>query len=157
MRHAKSSWANSSLDDFDRPLNDRGIQDAPRMGKWIQEKELTPDLILSSTANRAKSTAEMVAESSAYQSEIRFHDYLYHGSPRDYFRALKVLSVTIDRCMVIGHNPGLENLVEHLTGEFETMPTAAIANVSLPITDWEDIDQADGQLLDIWRPKEIDD
>ena len=156
MRHAKSSWATPGLDDFDRPLNDRGQRDAPRMGEYIKDQGVVPDVIISSTANRAKSTAEIVAESCGYENEVRFHDHLYHGAPRDYFRSVGPLPAAIDCCMVVGHNPGLEQLVEKLTDCYETMPTAAIAIVDCPFEDWALLEvEGPFKLRDVWRPKEI--
>jgi phosphohistidine phosphatase len=156
MRHAKSSWADSSLSDFERPLNERGQRDAPRMGQWLIEHELVPQLIISSPANRAKTTAEIVAQNADYGGDIQFREQLYHGTPRDYVSVLKLVSATNEVVMVVGHNPGLENLVERLTGDFERMPTSAIAQIKCQLTDWNTI-AANGsnELVDVWRPKEI--
>ncbi len=156
MRHAKSSWAHPELADFDRPLNDRGMRDAPRMGAHLEEQGLAPDVIISSTANRAKSTAEIVAEHCGYEGEIRFHKHLYHGMPRDYFRSIGPLSASMKCCLVVGHNPGLEQLVENLTDYYETMPTAAIAIVECAIEDWALLEvEGPFKLREVWRPKEI--
>ena len=156
MRPAKSSWAEPGLQDFDRPLNDRGRRDAPRMGTWLKDQGLTPDVIISSTANRAKTTAEIVAEHSDYDRNIRFHEHLYHGAPRDYFRSTGPLSTTLQCCLLVGHNPGLEQLVENLTDCYETMPTAAVAVVECPIEDWALLEvERPFKLRDVWRPKEI--
>jgi phosphohistidine phosphatase len=157
LRHAKSSWANPILADFDRPLKKRGKRDAPRMGRFIRQQDLVPDLILSSPALRARQTAQAVVEESGYQGEIELVPDFYPGDPISHFDAL--LSAP-DQChvvMIVGHNPGLEELLGVLTGESARMPTAALAQVSLPIDHWADLDDEPvGALINFWRVKELD-
>ena len=156
LRHAKSSWKNSSLADPDRPLNQRGKRDAPRIGQLLRDEDLTPDLILCSTARRARDTAEALAETSGYEGEIEFRPEFYMGDPEAYLRALRGLSDDYQCVMVVGHNPGLEELVETLSGEAETMPTGALAQVSLPIQRWRQLaDETKVKLINVWRPKEL--
>ncbi|MDX1437165.1 MAG: histidine phosphatase family protein [Anaerolineales bacterium] len=156
LRHAKSSWDKPALADHDRPLNKRGRRDAPRMGELVRQQDLLPDMILSSTAKRAKKTAELVAEGAGYTDPIFLTSDFYHATPEDYISVLQTLSPVIDSAMVVGHNPGLEDLVEDLTGAFERMPTAALALVTLPIADWSALNLGtEGELKEIWRPKEI--
>jgi phosphohistidine phosphatase len=154
LRHAKSSWKNAGLADHDRPLNKRGQRDAPRVGRRLRDENLTPDLILSSTAKRALDTAEAVAEASGYEGEIESRPDLYMADPEAYLRALRGLSDDFQCVMVIGHNPGLEELLEALTGEAAAMPTAALAHVELPLKRWQDLnDETEGRLVNVWRPK----
>lgn len=156
LRHAKSSWKDDTLPDHDRPLNKRGKQDAPRMGKLLQEKGLVPDLIISSTAKRARKTAEMVAEESGYEGEIQLERDLYAFEPTAYLEELAQIEDHFQTILIVGHNPGLEELVEQLTGEFARLPTAALAQVSLPVESWSDLDEeTQGQLSNLWRPKEL--
>lgn len=156
LRHAKSSWKDDSLPDHDRPLNKRGKQDAPRMGKLLQEKGLVPDLIISSTARRARKTAELVAEESGYEGEIQLERDLYAFEPAAYMEELAQIEDHYQIVMIVGHNPGLEELVEQLTGEFARLPTAALAQVNLPVSSWSDLDEeTKGMLANLWRPKEI--
>jgi len=156
LRHAKSSWKRRDRPDHDRPLNKRGQRDAPRVGRRLRDEDLTPDLILASTAKRAHDTAEAVAEASGYEGEIEFHSELYLADPEAYLRALRNVSDDYRCVMVIGHNPGLEELVETLTGEAEAMPTAALAQVELPLERWRDVnDETEGRLVNVWRPKEM--
>ncbi len=156
LRHAKSSWKDDTLPDHDRPLNKRGKQDAPRMGKLLQEKGLVPDLIISSTAKRARKTAEMVAEESGYEGEIQLERDLYAFEPTAYLDELAQIEDHYQIVLIVGHNPGLEELVEQLTGEFARLPTAALAQVSLPVESWSDLDEeTQGQLSNLWRPKEL--
>lgn len=158
MRHAKSSWEEANLADHDRPLNRRGERDAPRMAAWLQLHNSVPQIILSSTANRALTTANIIAEQSGFDGELFEYQQLYMGVPSDYLRLLARLDDSIDVAMVVGHNHGLEHLVEKLTSEWATMPTAAIAKIDLGIQRWLTVENVNkGDLLEVWRPKEIDD
>lgn len=156
LRHAKSSWKRSELADHDRPLNKRGKHDAPRMGKLLMDEELIPELIISSTAERAKKTTELLANEMGYTGEIVYDRDLYAAWPEAYIETLCVLPDDYETVMVVGHNPGLEDLLEMLTDEVERMPTAALAQVSLPIENWRELSfDIKGELIYIWRPKEL--
>ncbi|MBN2549242.1 MAG: histidine phosphatase family protein [Anaerolineales bacterium] len=156
FRHAKSSWDDPGLDDHERPLNKRGRQDAPRMGQLIREEELQPDLILCSTAKRARSTAELAAKEAGYQGEIRPLDELYAAPAEAYLRVLAGISEKFDCVMLVGHNPGLENLLTLLSGRVEPLPTAALAHVRLDVRSWSDITlRTSGELIQVWRPKDL--
>jgi len=156
LRHAKSNWGDVSLPDHDRPLNKRGKADAPRMGELIREERLVPDLILSSTAKRARHTAELAAETCGYEGEIVTSRDLYHAYPDGYVDALNVMADNEPVVMVVGHNPGMEELVDLLTEESVTMTTANLAQVELPISSWRDLrDHTRGKLINLWRPKEV--
>jgi phosphohistidine phosphatase len=157
LRHAKSSWKEPEMADHDRPLNKRGKQDAPRIGRLIRKEELAPDLILSSSARRAYKTAQAVAEESGYAGEVQLSPELYAAGPEAYLEALCGLGDELSRVMVVGHNPGLEELVETLTGESLTLPTAALAQVALPIQHWQELDdETQGELVRVWSPKEVE-
>ena len=157
MRHAKSSWKKADVEDHDRPLNKRGKRDAARMGALLREQALTPDLILSSTAKRARKTAEAVAEKSGCKEEAKFLRALYPGGPEEFLRVLRGLPASYERVLVIGHNPGVEEFLDMLTGEGNAMPTAAIAQVKLPIENWTDLGpETEGDLINSWSPKELD-
>ena len=154
LRHAKSSWKNASLSDHDRPLNKRGKRDAPRMGKLLQEQGLVPDRIISSTAKRARKTATAIAKACDCEDKVELTSEFYHAGPGAYLAVLQNVSDDNQRVMVVGHNPGMEGLVAHLTGRMETMPTAALAHVALPIEPWTELDyEVQGELLDLWYPK----
>ncbi len=156
LRHAKSSWKHAELPDFDRPLNKRGKRDAPRMGELLRQADLLPDLILSSSAQRARQTTQAVVDSSGYPGEVRWMDSLYAAPPESYLEALRGLDDSLQRVMLVGHNPGLEELLEQLTGEDETLPTAAIAQVMLPIQSWNQLDEdVGGELVQIWLPRQL--
>jgi phosphohistidine phosphatase len=156
LRHAKSSWADPSLADHDRPLNKRGRRDAPRMGALLREEGLIPGLMLSSTARRARQTAEAVAEESGYEGNVLFTRELYRAHPDSIVRLLRRQPDERLTIMVLGHNPGLEDLLEILTGERQRLPTAALAQVALPISRWEVLGlETSGSLANLWRPKEL--
>ena len=156
LRHAKSSWKETGISDHSRPLNRRGKKDAPRMGQVLFEEDLVPDIILSSTARRARDTSGMVAESSGFEGDIHYFESFYHAWPSDYLDALRNLSGDIKIAMIVGHNPGVETLLEMLTGEDERLPTAALALIQLPIDNWSQLtDGAEGELLNLWLPRTL--
>lgn len=155
LRHAKSSWDNAHLSDFERPLNRRGLADAPKMGRLLRRKDLLPDLIISSAAVRAATTAELAAEAMGYEGEIRLEEGLYLAEPARYLALLRRLADGYGRVLAVGHNPGMEEMVELLSGRWERMPTGAIAHFQLPIQSWAKLsDEMGGTLLNVWVPKE---
>jgi len=156
FRHAKSSWKHPELADHDRPLNKRGKRDAPRMGELMREHDMVPDLIISSTAKRARQTADFVADTSGYQDEIQFERSFYAAEPEALIDILQQVADNNECVMVVGHNPDLEELLEMLTGDWERMPTAALALIELAINEWASISpEVPGKLVDIWRPREL--
>jgi phosphohistidine phosphatase len=157
LRHAKSSWSDPALDDHERPLNKRGQRDGLRMGELVREHRLTPDIIISSDAVRARLTAEAVAEAAPYEGEILLDRRFYLASPAGILAVLRTVRETnAETVMIVGHNPGLEELVEQLTGEQQDLPTAALARIVLPIDRWRDLKKSTrGTLFGLWRPKEL--
>jgi len=126
------------------------------MGQLLYEEDLVPDIILSSTARRACETAELAAEASGYEGEITYLEDLYHGWPSDYLLALRALTVDHDIAMVVGHNPGMEMLLDLLSGQDEHLPTAALAYIKLPIQEWSQLtDETEGELLALWLPRQL--
>ena len=156
LRHAKSSWNDPTLDDHERPLNKRGRRAAPRVGELVREAGLKPDVFISSDAVRARMTAEAVAEAARYGGEIVLDPHLYMAGPADILSLLTTVRENAETVMIVGHNPGLEELVEQLTGERQDFPTAALAQIGLPIKQWRDLKRSTrGTLLGLWRPKEL--
>lgn len=157
LRHAKSSWDDQNLDDHDRPLNARGERDAPRMGRLARKKRLSVELIISSDALRARLTAEAVADAIGYGGQILLDPRLYHASAADILAVLRsAVDDNVTTVMIVGHNPGLEDLVARLTGDPEGLPTAALAQIALPIERWPDLTASTrGTLVGLWRPKEL--
>lgn len=155
VRHAKSDWSDPLLADRDRPLNKRGKRDAPRLGERLRDERLLPDLIITSTAKRARKTAEAVAKGGAYEGAVKTCDALYGAGPDAYIAVLRGVPNSVERVMVIGHNPAVEELVQHLTEQSVAMPTAALAQIDLPIGRWEQLGKTTrGQLPRVWRPRE---
>jgi len=156
MRHAKSSWDDTNLTDRDRPLNKRGFRDAPRMGRWLAEQNLRPELILSSTAIRAMETAKLVAAEFAEPPRIEFDSNLYLATSSTWRATIPIYADKEQLLLIVGHNPGLENLFQDLVGLYETIPTAAILHLRLKCDRWDEIvGDVDAKLVDIWRPKEM--
>lgn len=155
LRHAKSSWSDASLGDWQRPLNERGLRDAPRVGELLRERSLVPDLIITSDAVRARATAQAVAKAAGYTRELVVEPSLYHAKPGDVIAVLNAVPDQAARSvMIVGHNPGLEELIEQLTGEFRALPTAALVQLALPIEQWTELDNAVGAtVVDAWQPK----
>jgi len=156
LRHAKSSWSEPGLSDHDRPLNQRGLRDAPRMGQFVQQARLIPDWILCSSANRARATAERVIAEMDFAGQIHFSTDLYLAEPEVWVESLQLLDNQANRVMIVGHNPGLESLVFRLTGHDESFPTAALAHVELPVNEWAELSLTTrGELTALWRPKSL--
>lgn len=157
MRHAKSNWEHEGLADHERPLNNRGLRDAPVVGRRLLEHGLVPDVIVASTAVRAQTTARLVAEGAGYTAPILAEARMYGGGDEAYLEATRRLSGDPDTVLLVGHNPDMESLVEGATGTWESMPTAALVRVDLVLDNWADIRAAlPGKCAFIWRPKEIE-
>ena len=156
IRHAKSSWNDPGLDDHERPLNKRGRRDGPRMGRLVRQYGLTPDLVISSDAVRARLTAEAVAAAAHYAGEIQLDQHLHMAGPADIISVLRTIPGNAETVMIVGHNPGLEKLVEQLTGERQDLPTATLAQIGLPIDQWRDLKLSTrGTLVGLWGPEEL--
>ena len=155
MRHAKSSWDCPDIPDHERPLNKRGRRDAPRMGKLLLEQGLTPELILSSSAKRARDTASSVAKACHYEGEPELLDILYEESSGNYIKILRVLPNVYERILIVGHNPVLEALLLTLASTYKRIPTAAIAHLELPTERWDVLREVDGTVVNLWTPKTL--
>jgi len=155
LRHAKSSWENPDLADFDRPLNERGKSAAPFMGSVMKQRGFFPDVILASPAVRARETARLAREAADLDSPIEFNERIYEASPQTLRQVVAELDDKFSSAMVVGHNPGMEGFVRLLTGRSEAMPTAGLAVIDLDIKDWKVLDATKGVLRDLIRPKEV--
>jgi|KBSSwiStaDraftv2_1062776.scaffolds.fasta_scaffold16839_1 phosphohistidine phosphatase len=154
LRHAKSSWDNAELADFDRPLNDRGESTAPFMGEFMAANGFEPEVIVSSPAVRARRTAQLAKEGANMPAEIIYDDRIYEASPRTLQTVAASIDDRFDSAMLVGHNPGMEGFVRLLTGRSEEMPTAALAVIDLDIERWAEIDTGLGALRRLIRPKD---
>ncbi len=157
LRHAKSGWETPGVPDHDRPLSDRGKRDAPRMGELLKQQGLVPDRILSSTAKRARKTAKHLVKACGFEGAIETKGRLYLATPDVYYEILRSLDDDSNCVMVVGHNPGLEDLVVKLTGQIESLSTAALAHITLEIDSWSSLKPSTlGTLKNLWRPRELD-
>lgn len=156
-RHAKSRKKKAEdRPDHDRPLNKRGKKDAPRVGKCFCEMQVLPDLILSSSAKRARKTAAKIAKACGYKGVIELSGTLYLAAPSQYVDVLRQVPDHVEHVLVVGHNPGAEALLTQLTGRTPALPTAAVARVELDLEHWNEMtDATGGRLLDLHRPKEL--
>ena len=140
IRHAKSSWDDTALPDKDRPLNDRGRRDAPRMGERLAKRDVKPDLILSSPAVRALSTAEIIAKRLDYRrKDIVVTERLYAVEVDDLLDVIHQLGDKVERVMLFGHNPELTEFAHRLSGEITHMPTCAVAEFRFDAESWSTI------------------
>jgi len=126
------------------------------MGAWIAERGLRPDRIVSSTARRARKTAAEVARASGPETEVVLSADLYMADPDAIVEALRATPDDCETVLVVGHNPGVEDLVERLTGQAVTMPTAALAHIRLDIGGWQELDaDARGELVEHQTPRAL--
>jgi phosphohistidine phosphatase len=140
IRHAKSSWDDTSLADRDRPLNDRGRRDAPKMGERLAKRDVSPDLILSSPAVRALETAEIIAKKLDYRrKDIVVDDRLYAVAADDLLDVIHKLDDKLRRVMLFGHNPELTELAHRLSGKISHLPTCAVAEFRFDAKLWSKI------------------
>jgi phosphohistidine phosphatase len=140
IRHAKSAWDNPALDDHDRPLADRGLHDAPKMANRLLARDIYPDLLISSTALRAKATAEFIARALGHRAEeIVLERSLFHASYRSILGHLRSQDDRYNTIMIFGHNPGLTDLVNYLGGDIDNLPTCGQYGFMLKSTYWNDL------------------
>lgn len=154
MRHAKSSWDDASLADFDRPLNDRGRNTAPFMGRLLVREHLAPEVIIASPARRARETAEVVKQAAGIGVDVVFDERIYEASAQTLAKVILDIDNSSSIAMIVGHNPGMESLIRLLTDEAETMPTAAVAAIELTLESWADAGRGTGKLIRVYRPKD---
>lgn len=164
LRHAKSSWADESLDDFDRPLAKRGRETAPLVGQQLAARGWLPDLALVSGALRARETWALVAPEFPAAPKASFSDALYHGTPESLLDTLQKVPKSRKSVMLVGHNPGLEEFAQLLAGPQsdrlalatlkEKFPTAAVARLVIDGA-WADLAAGRAALTDLLRPKDL--
>jgi phosphohistidine phosphatase len=155
IRHAKSSWKDSGLDDFDRPLNKRGLHDAPRMGRLLGDLDIGVDLMISSPANRALATARLLAAGFDYpQERIAEVPQLYAASIDELLHCVQSLDPAARRVALVAHNPGLTDFYNFLCSEYiDNLPTCSVAVIGFDLDDWRAVDRDSGRLLRFEYPK----
>ena len=156
MRHAKSAWDDPALSDHDRPLNDRGREAAEVMGAFIQEQERLPQLVLRSTATRVEETYQLMSRNWAEQPRVIVLQSLYLATVSTILQVVRRNAEQETRLLVLGHNPGLHELVERAVGPIEKFPTAALAELSYDIPTWQELkaDQAPAS-WHLTKPKDL--
>lgn len=155
FRHAKSSWDDPYLDDFARPLSKRGQKSAPLMGQVMKERGVRPEVILCSPARRTEQTAALALKSARIKADPVFDSRVYLASAATLLNILAELDDDLNSVLLIGHNPGMSDLLELLTGVTDQFPTAALAAISLNTERWPELKQRCGRLEWILRPKEL--
>ena len=155
IRHAKSSWSEEGMNDFDRPLNKQGKKDLPFMANRLKEFGIKPDLILSSTAKRAQKSAKAIAEIIKYKiDKISFNDSLYDSSYSAYRYLLDTLNDKLKSIFIVGHNPTLTEMGERLSGAILTnIPTCSIVCIEFDVKSFKDIEEESGKILFFDYPK----
>jgi phosphohistidine phosphatase len=165
FRHAKSSWTDPSLDDFDRPLAPRGIRAATTMGAYMKTERSVPEFVLCSTARRAKETWDLLSAEWPDAVAVAFDEALYLTTPAGILRRLETVSDSVGRVMVIGHNPGLHQLAVRLTfgGDDDAIarlgshfPTAALAMIDLDGGAWREVEPTSGRLVRFVVPRDLE-
>ena len=157
MRHAKSSWDDPMLSDFERPLNRRGKEDAPLMGEHLNRLGIKPDLIVSSPAKRAKKTAKIVAQKLGYPEEkIEWKECIYEASAQALLYLVCQLPDDAKRVMLVGHNPGFTMLANTL-GDIavENIPTAGVVGIAFDTSKWSEACRMQGHTLFFEYPKKV--
>jgi phosphohistidine phosphatase len=157
LRHAKSSWADLDVADHERPLTSRGRSAAASIGRHLHHRGVRPDLVLCSSAIRARQTLELVGLFP--HAEIRFEDRVYAAGAGDLFALLREVAATVDCVLLIGHNPGIEELatllVKNAQAWTEKFPTAAMADIRLPIRNWEALAKGVGDVQEFVVPRQL--
>lgn len=154
-RHAKSSWKNPRLADFDRPLNKRGKRNAPRMGKMLVSHGIHPDLIVSSPAKRAKKTALQLAKKLNYpKKRIVYRDRIYSATPDELIDCIHTFDDHSNQAIVIGHNSGFTTLANILGNlHIDNVPTCGIVALKFEVDSWKDVEKKKGIFDFFYYPK----
>ena len=141
IRHAKSSWENPDFDDHDRPLNSRGLRNAPEMGARLAKRNWLPDLFLASTARRARDTVALLAGKVGYAEErIVFDDRLYLAEPAEWRSVIRPFPVEATHIACVGHNPGVTELANHFSSEYiDNVPTCGLIDMRFEVDAWADL------------------
>lgn len=155
MRHAKSSWDDSSQKDFDRTLNERGKKDLLEMGKRLKKKGIKPDLIISSPALRALKTAKEIAKEIGYPEKNIVHEFdVYNASIEDLIFIIRNIDNKYESVMLFGHNPSFTGMVGYLTNQFiDNIPTAGIVQINFDLPTWKQVTHQSGQFISFDFPK----
>lgn len=154
IRHAKSDWSNPLSEDFLRPLNKRGKKNAPLMAKVLKEKNIRPDLIISSPSIRTKQTLEYFIKELNYNDEVRFEESIYEAPYENLLKVIKDIPNIHKTVFLMGHNPGLCDLTNFLVDKsFENIPTCGVVEIDFDVKNWKDISKENSNLISFKYPK----
>ncbi len=158
LRHAKSDWSDPAQDDHDRVLNERGRKAAQRLARYIRDEKIHPDLVLCSTAARTRETLSYLQKAVPRSTKIRFEDDLYLAEPDGILALVRATPVAYVSLMVIGHNPGLQQLTTELADRafVDKFPTGALAELAFKSTEWAKIGTDRGSLLRYVTPRGLE-
>jgi phosphohistidine phosphatase len=156
IRHAKSSWSDAELNDFERPLSKRGKANAPMMGERLKKKGVMPDIIISSPAKRAKSTAEMIAKEVGYEKKVLFDENIYESSVDELRKILTSIDDKNSVVFLVGHNPELNMLVDYYIKFYENIPTCGVVEIEFACESWAEIEPKNAKLISFDYPKNSD-
>jgi phosphohistidine phosphatase len=157
LRHAKSSWKDDSLADFERPLSGRGTKACALIARFIVSENLDFDLAISSTAIRARETVDLIKQRAKLRTEIRYDERIYEANASRLLQVISEIESEKKSVVLVGHNPGFEELMLSITEERLLIPTAALAQINLKVSKWSDNLVGKGTLAWIVRPKELED
>lgn len=157
IRHAKSSWRDPSLTDFERPLNKRGLRDAPRIAAALENTSVSFDKVLCSDARRAKQTLSMIAQAlEIHEGIIEYRRDLYGASASHLFSCIKEQADSTRNIALLGHNPGMEELANSLCEEpVGPMPTCCVIRLVFEFAPWSELLPASGELVFQLKPKSL--
>jgi len=154
-RHAKSNWGQAGYTDFERPLNEQGIIDAKLMARHLSSLEIKVDSVITSSAVRALTTANMYAKQILSQGAPVGIDVIYEAEERIVLEVIRDISNDFDVVMLVGHNPGISLLISMLTGHQVDMSAGDIAELKIDLKNWNDIGMSSAQLVQMFSPKNI--
>ncbi len=164
LRHAKSSWGNAGLQDIERPLNERGLEAAPRMGAFMAGQSIAPDVVMCSPAVRTRQTLDLVLPHLSPAPAVVYEDKFYLGSASTLLRAVRRLEGGIKHAMIVAHDPGLHQLAMELSGSGDSdllqalaqkFPTAALAVLEFRGRSWSKVKPSAGSLVHFMTPKRL--
>lgn len=157
IRHAKSSWDKPWQNDHDRPLAERGFRDAPKMAKRLKKRGIEPDLILSSSALRAVQTAKITAQEFSFPEEkIKVEKSLFHAAPDIILKSIHMQKDSHATIFIIGHNPGMNELINELGIEIDNLPTSGQLGLKMDVNSWSEFNRKNVQFWFIDYPKKED-
>ena len=166
LRHAKSSWSDRELDDFDRPLNERGWKAARRMGRELADRQFHFDYVVASTAARVRETIDGVQEHFDFRAPIQLESRIYLARVAELMEILHAFPDDSKSAVLVGHNTSAERLVAKLAQDDESglrkrveqkFPTAALASIELPVDHWSDVEPGIGRIVELIYPADLAD